>query len=196
MVNTVLCAMTAHAFKQISDAIEAGAAPKKVAQDALANSFKVVLSFQWFSSQLHQRLTSLLPLQAVFNGNGYDADAQTELTAKGCWRIHNGVEAICRLREPKNVALFRDLGILTEAECAARERVLLQQYTGTVELEVGISAYTRSELVQRLYDLTCVDIRRSVWWTCYSSTSCPRCRPLSGQGAPRWSLGWRSCRLM
>jgi uncharacterized protein YeaC (DUF1315 family) len=60
MVNTVLCAMTAQVFKQFSDAIEAGAAPKKVAQDALANSWKVVLSFQWFSSQLHLRLTSLL----------------------------------------------------------------------------------------------------------------------------------------
>jgi glutamine synthetase len=81
----------------------------------------------------------------VFNGNGYDADAQTELTAKGCWRIDNGVEAICRLREPKNVALFRDLGILTEAECAARERVLLKQYSGIVELEVSFLIYLMTE---------------------------------------------------
>jgi hypothetical protein len=41
MVNTVLCAITAHAFKQFADAIEAGTPAKQVAQEALAASWKV-----------------------------------------------------------------------------------------------------------------------------------------------------------
>lgn len=41
MVNTVLCSITAHAFKQFADAIEAGTPAKQVAQEALAASWKV-----------------------------------------------------------------------------------------------------------------------------------------------------------
>ena len=43
MVNTVLCAITAQAFKQLADAIEAGSSPKTAAQTALKNSWKVLL---------------------------------------------------------------------------------------------------------------------------------------------------------
>lgn len=41
MVNTVLCCMTAQAFRQFADAIEAGTPAKQVAQQALAQSWKV-----------------------------------------------------------------------------------------------------------------------------------------------------------
>lgn len=75
-------------------------------------------------------------LQAIFNGNGYDLGAQASLTAQGCWRIDNGIDATCRLSEPKNIALFEAMKVLTPAECLAREQVMLRQYTGTVEIEV------------------------------------------------------------
>jgi hypothetical protein len=35
------------------------------------------------------------------------------------------------------VRLFADLRVLAPHECLAREAVLLQQYTGIVEMEVG-----------------------------------------------------------
>ena len=41
LVNTVLATITAKAFKDFADAIEAGATPKSVAQKALKNSWKV-----------------------------------------------------------------------------------------------------------------------------------------------------------
>lgn len=72
----------------------------------------------------------------MFNGNGYDLDEQAALTEKGCWRIDNSVDAICRLGTEKNVRLFADLCVLAEHECLAREVVLLQQYTGVAEMEV------------------------------------------------------------
>ncbi|KAJ1465613.1 hypothetical protein T484DRAFT_1595630, partial [Baffinella frigidus] len=48
-VNTVLCALTAEAFKEFSDKIEAGQSPQEVAKVALNEHWKV-----------------------IYNGDGYD----------------------------------------------------------------------------------------------------------------------------
>ena len=72
----------------------------------------------------------------IFNGNGYDLDEQAKLTAEGCWRFDNGIDATCRLSVPKNLALFEEMKVMTAAECLAREQVMLEQYSGTVEIEV------------------------------------------------------------
>jgi len=113
MVNTVLNTMCAFVFKEFADAIEAGASPDSVAQKALKESWK-----------------------SVFNGNGYDPANQAMLTNRGVWRIDSGVDAICRLSEPKNVKLFSDMNVLSAEECDARQTVLLNQYVGYVEMEV------------------------------------------------------------
>lgn len=112
MVNTVLATITAKSFKDFADAIEAGKSAKEVAREALNESWKV-----------------------IFNGNGYDPANQKALTEAGLWRFDSGVEAIARLSAAKNKALFSDLGVLTEAECEARQSAMLRQYVGTVEIE-------------------------------------------------------------
>ncbi len=112
LVNTVLAAISAKSFKEFADAIEAGQTAKAVAQAALKSSWK-----------------------AVFNGNGYDAANQEMLTKNGVWRIDSGVEAIGRYTAPKNIQLFEELHILSAEDCAARERVMYNQYVGTVEVE-------------------------------------------------------------
>jgi len=112
LVNTVLATITANSFKEFSDAIEQGKAPKAVAQDALLSSWKT-----------------------IFNGNGYDPANQEALTAAGLWRIDSGVDAICRYTVPKNIALFESMKVLTSEECHARQNVMLNHYIGTVEME-------------------------------------------------------------
>jgi len=114
LVNTVLAAILAKAFKEFSDAIEKGASPKTVAQESLKKSMKV-----------------------VFNGNGYDPANQKMLTELGLWRIDSGVDAITRFTAPKNVALFEEMGIFKPEECAAREKVMLNHYVGVVEIEAN-----------------------------------------------------------
>ena len=57
------------------------------------------------------------------------------LTDRGLWRIDSGVEAIATLTSEKNVALFEKMGVLSGEECAARQDVLHDHYTGTVEME-------------------------------------------------------------
>jgi len=112
MVNTVLATITAKAFKDFSDAIEKGASPQAVARKALEENMRV-----------------------VFNGNGYDPVNQADLTKRGLWRLDSGVEAMKRLTVEKNVKLFEEMKVLSKEECAARQTVMLNHYTGTVEIE-------------------------------------------------------------
>lgn len=112
MVNTVLNTITAEKFGAFADAIEAGADPQTVAKDALEKHWKV-----------------------IFNGDNYDEANQKDLTDRGVWRIDSGVEAIHTLVSDKNTALFETMGVMKPDECAAREIILHDHYSGTVEME-------------------------------------------------------------
>ena len=112
-VNTVLSCLCAKSFKNFADAIEAGQSAKDVASAALKQHFKV-----------------------VFNGDGYNLSNQQMLTERGVWRIDSGVDAIVRMRDPKNIALFKELNVLSEEECIARSNVNLEHYTGIIEIEL------------------------------------------------------------
>lgn len=114
LVNTVLATITAKSFKEFADAIAKGAKPRDVAVKALKENWKV-----------------------VFNGNGYDSANQEMLTKRGVWRIDSGVDAICKYTEPKNVALFEEMKVLSKEECEARQSVMLNHYVGSVEIEVN-----------------------------------------------------------
>lgn len=112
MVNTVLNTLAAEGFKVISDRVEAGEKIADVARDLLKQHSK-----------------------CIFNGDGYDPSWPAAAEEKGLWRIDSGVEAMCRLSAEKNKQLFSDMGVLTPAECEAREVVQLEHYTGTVDIE-------------------------------------------------------------
>jgi len=112
MVNTVLNTIVAEKFKEFADRMDAGETPNDIAMAALNKHWRV-----------------------IFNGNNYDPAVQEELTNRGIWRIDSGVEAIRTLTSEKNVKLFEKMGVLTKEECQARESVLHDHYTGTVEME-------------------------------------------------------------
>lgn len=112
LVNTVLNSITAKKFAEFADRIDKGEDAAAVAREALEKHWKV-----------------------IFNGNNYDLASQEELTKRGVWRIDSGVEAITHLTHEKNMELFESMGVLTKEECHARQTVLLDHYTGTVEME-------------------------------------------------------------
>mmetsp|Transcript_1685 Transcript_1685/g.4138 ORF Transcript_1685/g.4138 Transcript_1685/m.4138 type:complete len:714 (-) Transcript_1685:115-2256(-) len=112
MVNTVLNTIAAEKFGEFADRIDAGESPADVAREALKKHSKV-----------------------IFNGDNYDEANQQMLTDRGVWRIDSGVEAIATLTSDKNIALFEKMGVLTKEECTARQDVLHDHYTGTVEIE-------------------------------------------------------------
>jgi glutamine synthetase len=112
MVNTVLNTITAEKCAEFADRIEAGEDAADIARDALNKHWKV-----------------------IFNGDNYDEANQDMLTKSGVWRIDSGVEAICALTSDKNTALFEKMGVLSSDECSARQDILHEHYSGTVEME-------------------------------------------------------------
>ena len=106
LINTVLCALSAEGFKEISDRVEAGEKATDVARDLLKKHSK-----------------------CIFNGNGYDPAWPAEAEEKGIWRIDSGVDATCRMSADKNKRLFSGMGTFTPTECEARETVLLEHYS-------------------------------------------------------------------
>lgn len=112
LVNTVLNTITAEKFAEFADRIDAGEDAVAIAQEALDKHWKV-----------------------IFNGDNYDEDSQQMLTDRGVWRIDSGVEAIRVLSSDKNVALFEKMSVLNQNEMVARESILHDHYSGTVEME-------------------------------------------------------------
>mmetsp|Transcript_21111 Transcript_21111/g.44358 ORF Transcript_21111/g.44358 Transcript_21111/m.44358 type:complete len:713 (-) Transcript_21111:464-2602(-) len=112
LVNTVLNTIAAEKFAEFADRIEAGESPAEVARETLKKHWKV-----------------------IFNGDNYDEDMQQMLTDNGVWRIDSGVEAIATLSSEKNVALFEKMDVFNGEELSARQDVLHDHYTGTVEME-------------------------------------------------------------
>ena len=71
----------------------------------------------------------------MYNGNGYDEGWPDEANRRGIWRLDSAVEAMCLLDSPKNVALFGAQNVFKAEELSARKEILLDHYTGTVEME-------------------------------------------------------------
>jgi len=61
------------------------------------------------------------------------------------WRIDSGVEAMAVLGSDKNIALFETMNVMSKAESLARVEVMLQHYTGTVDVE----AKTMVDMIQQ-----------------------------------------------
>ena len=112
MVNTVLNTLTAEAFNMVADRLDAGEAPAAITKDLYEKHSKV-----------------------VYNGNGYDPEWPEIANKRGIWRLDSAVEAMCLLDSPKNIELFGSQNIFTEKELSARKEVILEHYTGTVEME-------------------------------------------------------------
>merc|ERR1711933_278250 len=112
MVNTVLNTIVANKFAEFSDRIEKGEKATDIASEALDKHWKV-----------------------IFNGDNYCEENQKMLTESGVWRIDSGVEAIATLSSEKNVALFEKMDVFNGEELSARQDVLHDHYTGTVEME-------------------------------------------------------------
>lgn len=112
MVNTVLNTITAEAFNLVADRLEAGEAAADIVKDLY---------------EKHKRV--------VYNGNGYDPAWPEEANKRGIWRLDSAVEAMCLLDSEKNIALFGGENIFTKEELEARKEIILEHYTGTVEME-------------------------------------------------------------
>ena len=113
MVNTALCSAIAESFNAFAAAIEEGKDPLEVSQASLKEHWNI-----------------------IFNGNGYGKEWPPEAEKRGLHVCNSGVEATQALTKPKNVELFKKLGVMEPDETQARCDSMHDQYCGMVEIEL------------------------------------------------------------
>lgn len=127
MPNIVLNTAVAKSLKSMADRLEhsdnAVSEAKSIIKDTLS---------------AHSRI--------IFNGNGYSEEWKAEAQRRGLLNLKSSVDAYKCLLEPKNIALFGELDVMTEPELRARYVILLETYCKTV----GIEAKTVINMINRL----------------------------------------------
>ncbi len=128
--NTILNTAMAKECKDFADAMK-GLKGAKFEEAALAYVKK--------SLTKHQRI--------IFNGNGYDEAWVKEAKKRGLANHANTAEALPALVAPKSVALFEEMGVLSEVELRSRYEVKLDKYNKTINIESNVM----ERMVRRMF---------------------------------------------
>jgi glutamine synthetase len=83
----------------------------------------------------------------IFNGDNYTEEWQQEAKKRGLLNMRNTLDALPRLTEEKNAALFEKYGVLTRRELESREEVAFDQYFKTVNIEGETTAELASTMI-------------------------------------------------
>ncbi|MBP5313576.1 MAG: glutamine synthetase III [Eggerthellaceae bacterium] len=127
--NTILTTAMAKSLKDFADAMEGvGDDFEKAAIEYIRRVLKA-----------HRRI--------IFNGNGYSDEWIEEAKRRGLCNYRNTAEALPCFVEPKNIALFEEMGILSEHEIRSRYEVKLEKYNKIMNIE----ARTMKRMVRRDY---------------------------------------------
>ena len=124
--NTILNTIVAKSLKNFCEAVEGAADFEKAA-------------FGWVRATLtaHQRI--------IFNGDGYTDEWVEEAERRGLLNLRSTVDAAQRMLDPKNIALFKEFGVLDEVENHSRYEVKLETYAKLINIE----AQTMSHMTKR-----------------------------------------------
>ena len=126
MPNIILNTAVAHVFAQFADRLEA------------AENFDTELAAllrETFTA--HERI--------LFNGNGYSDAWRQEAARRGLLNLATSPEAFDCFDAEKNLSLFTQRGIMSEAEVRSRKEILFENYAKTINIE----ALTMIEMAER-----------------------------------------------
>ena len=115
---TTLNAIVADVLKEYADKLEGA----KDFNQALQELIKNEITDHW---------------RIIFNGNGYGDDWVSEAKKRGLLNLRNLPEAVAEYLKPKNVKLYTETGIYTEAEMKSHYEVKLEKYCQVLNIEVG-----------------------------------------------------------
>ncbi len=119
--NTILNTIVANSLNEFADELEKADDFNAALHDLLVKNIKE-----------HKRV--------IFNGNGYGSDWPIEAEKRGLPNLKSTVDAIPCLTAPKNVALFKKFGVYSEIELHARQEILLENYSKTINIEALTAA--------------------------------------------------------
>ena len=114
--NTALNTIVAKSLKNFCEAVES------------ASDFETA-AYGWVRETLtaHKRI--------IFNGDGYADEWLEEAERRGLLNLASTVDAAPYMLAPKNIALFEELGVLTEVENHSRYEVKLDTYSKLINIE-------------------------------------------------------------
>ncbi len=127
------------------------AKPNIVINTAVAESLRqfadVLEGAQDFTQALHDLIRDTIKAhkRILFNGNGYDNHWPEEAQRRGLMNLRTTPEALERLLDEKNVALFERHGVFSAAELRSRYEILLQNYVKVIHIE----AQTLMDMINR-----------------------------------------------
>ena len=114
--NTMINAAVAEKFDEFATRLEQSA-------DLNADVYALIKE----SYAKHKRI--------VFNGNGYSEEWTAEAERRGLLNLKNTPDALVRYTDEKNLKLLAKYGIYTPVEVAARQEILLDNYSKIINIE-------------------------------------------------------------
>ncbi|HWV57896.1 MAG TPA: glutamine synthetase III [Longimicrobiales bacterium] len=117
---TVLNTIVAEAIDDLATVLETELAAGKGLEEAM----RVVLS---------REIPQIKRI--IFNGDNYSEAWQEDAARRGLLNLRNSVDALERLTDEKNIALFEKYGVLTARELESRQEVKFDQYFKTINIE-------------------------------------------------------------
>ncbi len=127
------------------------ACPNMIMNTIVAESLSEFSDILEKSEDFHTDLNKLIHdtliahKRILFNGNNYSREWHEEAKARGLSEFRHTVEAIPHYTDEKNVVLFEKQKVLSRAELASRQEVLLESYAKTLMVE----SLTMIELVKK-----------------------------------------------
>lgn len=73
--------------------------------------------------------------RVIFNGNGYTDAWEAEAERRGLPNRKSTTDAMIALKEPKNIALMEEFGVLTKTEMLSRYEVEMEHYSKIINIE-------------------------------------------------------------
>ena len=116
--NTVLDTAVAESLRDFADALE-GTAADQFQEAALAYCAEHL--------RAHRRI--------LFSGDGYSEAWEKEAEARGLCNFRTTADALPAFVAEKNIRLFSEMGVLTEAEAVCRYEVKLEKYNKLMNIE-------------------------------------------------------------
>ena len=115
----ILNTAVAKSLKNFADAVEGASAPKTAAAEYIKQTLTD-----------HQRI--------IFNGNGYADEWEVEAAKRGLANNRNTAEALPAYVADKSVALFGEMGVLSESEIESRYECKLERYCKLINIEARV----------------------------------------------------------
>ncbi|MCH5207100.1 MAG: glutamine synthetase III [Oscillospiraceae bacterium] len=119
--NTILNTIVANSLTEFAEELEGASDFNAALHDLLVRTIKE-----------HKRV--------IFNGNGYSDEWTREAESRGLPNYKSTVDVLPTLTTEKNIALFRKFGVYSEIELHARQEILLENYSKTINIEALTAA--------------------------------------------------------